>query len=105
MRPPKSALGVMPESMMMTPMPVEPVSVEEVATLGNPSVSRSVLVKRRGRGRPDRPRSAFFIFRADAPSAVDIGVERERRDFVPARQLVDVRAVNFGNQRVDRCVL
>ena len=35
----------MPESMMMRPMPVEPVSVAEVATLGKPSVSRSVLVK------------------------------------------------------------
>ncbi len=38
----------MPESMMMTPMPLDPFDVEELATLGNPSVSRNVLVNGEG---------------------------------------------------------
>src|SRR5205814_9727132 len=50
MRPLKSALGAMPESMMATPMPVDPVSVDEVATFGRPSVSRSVVVGPGGGG-------------------------------------------------------
>src|SRR5437870_3928533 len=43
MRPWKSTFGAMPESMMATPMPVDPVSVVDVATRGRPRVSRSVL--------------------------------------------------------------
>lgn len=38
----KLRLGAMPESMMATPI-FEPFGVDEVATFGNPSVSRNVL--------------------------------------------------------------
>ena len=36
---------------------------------------------------------------------IDEGVERERGNFVPTRELADVLAVNFRNQRVDGRVL
>ena len=43
MRPEKSSLGAMPESMIATLMPVAPVIVPLVAMRGSPRVSRSVF--------------------------------------------------------------
>ena len=117
MFPVKFALGVIPESMRATPT-VEPVSDVELATRRQPER----LAKRARRERRDHRhrrrkgqrtragvRSRQLRHHRNGHDRIDVrvdgAIERDGRDVGIVGELAHVRAVNFGQQRIDGRVL